>query len=176
MTDTWIADDRETTLRGLDFATRRIVVAWTEREARQSRAIPWTRLTRPLSRCRVAIVSSAGLALKSDRPFDQEGERRDPWWGDPSYRVLPRETRTGEARCYHLHVDPSLAEQDLDCVLPLTRLAELAERGVIGAPADSHYSFMGYVLDAGELLAHSAPAIARSMRDEGVDVALLVPV
>jgi len=38
--------------------------------------IPWTPLSRPLSECTVSIVSSAALALKTDRPFDPEIERR----------------------------------------------------------------------------------------------------
>jgi hypothetical protein len=52
--------------------------------------IPWTPLSKPLADSTVALLSSVGLALKTDRPFDQEGERRNPWWGDPSYRILPR--------------------------------------------------------------------------------------
>ena len=43
---------------------------------------------------------------------------------------------------WHLHVDPSLAESDLDCALPLARLRELEAAGAIGASAPSHYSFM----------------------------------
>jgi len=34
---------------------------------------------------------------------------------------------------------------------------------------------MGYILDAAELVAETAPAIAASMRAEGVDAAALFP-
>jgi D-proline reductase (dithiol) PrdB len=40
--------------------------------------IPWTPLAKPLGDCRVALVSSAGIARHDQPPFDQELERRDP--------------------------------------------------------------------------------------------------
>jgi len=170
----WTEEDRATTLRAVGLANRQIVTAWSEREP--EREIPWTPLEKSLSTCRVALVSTAGLALRDAEPFDQEGERRNPWWGDPSYRVLPKHTRTGDAVSYHMHIDTSVPERDLDSVMPLARLAELESEGFVGSSAPSHYSFMGYILDPRELLERSAPAIIRRMKTEDVDVALLVPV
>jgi D-proline reductase (dithiol) PrdB len=158
----------------VDFVTDQILKAWIEREP--TREIPWTPLGKPLAQCTVAIVSTAGLALTSDRPFDQEGERRNPWWGDPDYRVLPRGTRTGDVTISHLHISSEPGQQDLDCVLPLTRLAELAAQGVIGGVAPSHYSIMGFLLKPQAMLARSLPRIVASMQTEAVDLALLVPV
>jgi len=135
-----------------------------------------SRPQKPLAQGRVALVGTAAIALRTDRPFDQEGERRNPWWGDPSYRVLPRATTTAEVKLYHLHIDIRFGEQDLDCVLPLTRLRELAAAGEIGSAAPSHYSFMGYQLDTRELMENTAPAIVAQMKAEAVDFALLVPV
>ena len=43
---------------------------------------------------------------------------------------------------------------------------------MIGAVAPSHYSIMGFLLQPDELIATTAPAIARSMVAEGVDAAL----
>ena len=123
----------------------------------------------------MALISTAGIALADDRPFDQEGERRNPWWGDPTYRVLPREATEKDVRCYHLHMDNRYAEQDLDCALPLTRLQELERAGQIGRSAPSHYSFMGYILQPEVLLEQSTPAMIDRMRAEQVDVVLLVP-
>ena len=174
MSTPWTETDRETTLKAIGFANRKIVTAWMAREP--EREIPWTPLTKPLSQARVALVSTAALALHGDEPFDQEGERRNPWWGDPSYRVLPRSTRTGDAASYHMHIDTSVPERDLDSVMPLARLAELESEGFVGSSAPSHYSFMGYILKPGELLERSAPAMIRQMKAEDVDAVLLVPV
>lgn len=158
----------------LDGATRRIVKAWIEREP--ERPIPWAPLSKPLAEAKIALISSAAVALKGDRPFDQAGERRNPWWGDPTHRRIPRGTKTEDVRLYHLHIDTSLGESDLDCTLPLNRLEELARSGEIGEVAPTHYSFMGYILDERELLRDTVPAIITQLRDEEVDAVVLVPV
>ena len=139
-------------------------------------SIPWTPLGKPLSQCTVSLVSSAALALKTDVPFDAEVERHDPWFSDPSYRVLPQSTRTGDVRVFHLHIDPGIVEEDLNTALPLELLAELAASGEIGAAAPSHYSYYGYTLRPERLLRESVPEIARRLRDEHVDVVVLVPI
>jgi D-proline reductase (dithiol) PrdB len=159
----------------LDFLSRKVMRGWMEHEVPPS-DVPWTPLRKPLAECRVALVTSAGVALKTDQPFDQEGERRNPWWGDPSYRLIPRGTRTEDVRLHHLHIDTSFGEEDLNCVLPLDRLEELAAAGEVGSVASTHYSFMGYLLRPEEFLRTSVPKMIEGMRSEGVDVALLVPV
>lgn len=158
----------------VDGPTRKLVRSWIEREPRHE--IPWTPLAKPLSECRVALVSSAGIARRDQEPFDQELERRDPWWSDQSWRPIPLDTTEDDVGIYHLHIDPRFGEQDLDCVMPLRRLQELHVEGIVGGVAATHYSFMGYILEPRELLTSTAPAIADGMAQEGVDVALLVPV
>ena len=160
--------------RFVDFATRKIMQAWAARQ--EPGAIPFTPLQKPLRECTVALISTAGIARNDDRPFDQEGERRNPWWGDPSFRRIPFGTTERDIRVYHLHIDPKFGEEDLDVLLPMRRLAKLAEEGVVGRAARTHYSFMGYILDADELMRTSAPAMAASLNEEGVDAVVLVPV
>lgn len=161
--------------RFLDFATRQILKAWVAREAQSRRTIPWTPMSKPLADCTVALVSTAGVARVDDLPFDQEGERRNPWWGDPSYRRIPLGTTEKDVKLYHMHIDPRFCQEDLDVVLPLRRLAELAGEGVIGRPADTHYSLMGYQLRTGVIEGETAPALAREMKNRGVDAAALIP-
>lgn len=160
--------------RFVDFATRQIMKAWAARE--EPGVIPFTPLAKPLPDCTVALISTAGIARNDDAPFDQEGERRDPWWGDPSFRRIPIDTTEKDVRVYHLHIDPKFGEEDLDVLLPMRRLAELAFEGVVGSAAPTHYSFMGYILDPTELMAATAPAIVAGLRDEHVDAVVLVPV
>jgi D-proline reductase (dithiol) PrdB len=159
--------------RFLGPVTAKLVRRWIGREP--LREIPWTPLRKPLNESTVAMLSTAGLALAGDRPFDQDGERRNPWWGDPSFRVIPCDTAEDDVRAYHLHVDTRHTEQDLNCTLPLTRLRELELAGEIGRSAPSHFSIMGYLLDPTEMLERSIPEIIRHMRTEQVDVVLLAP-
>jgi D-proline reductase (dithiol) PrdB len=163
--------------RFLDRLTQKLVQSWTELEAeRGSHAkIPWAPLSRPLAHSTVALISSAGLALKTDRPFDQEGERQNPWWGDPSYRILPRRATSQDVALYHLHIHPRVVERDLNTLLPLQRLLELEDDGEIGRSAAHHYSFMGYILQPQVLLEESTPAMIEHMRGDGVNVVILIP-
>ncbi len=159
--------------RFLNLISRQIMKAWAERQ--QPGVIPFTPLAKPLRECTVALVSTAGVARRDDAPFDQEGERRNPWWGDPTFRRIPLGTTEAEIRVCHLHIDPRVGESDLDAVLPMRRLAELAAEGVVREPAPTHYSIMGYILEPTELVQRTAPAMADAMRAEQVDAALLVP-
>jgi len=158
----------------LDRSVSRLVKSWIAREP--ARDIPWTPLAKPVSECNVAFVSTAAVAMRDDEPFDQEGERRDPWWGDPSHRVIPRSATERDVGVHHLHIDPMYAERDLGCILPMQRLAELVDAGEVGGVAPSHYSFMGYLLRPQQLLDEGVPAMVERMRAEAVDAVVLVPV
>jgi D-proline reductase (dithiol) PrdB len=161
--------------RFLDFATRQIIKAWVDREGRKDRPVPWAPMTKPLSRCTVALIATAGVARNDDAPFDQDRERRDPWWGDPSYRVIPQGTTERDVRLYHMHIDPRFGQADLDVVLPMRRLEELAREGVVGRAAAAHLSIMGYQLRTEVLENETAPAIVRALKAREVDAVALVP-
>jgi D-proline reductase (dithiol) PrdB len=160
--------------RFLDGISKRMMRHWASLGA--PRQVPWTPLAKPVSQCTVSVVSSAAVAMKTDQPFDQGIERRDPWFSDPSYRVLPATTLTGDVRVYHLHINTSFAQQDLNCVMPVERLRQLEARGEIGRSAPSHYSYMGYTLRPEALLRDTVPRIIGQLRQEQVDAVLLVPV
>jgi D-proline reductase (dithiol) PrdB len=159
--------------RFISGISKRMLRTWVTME--KPRPIPFTPLCKPLRSSKVALLSSAGIALKSDRPFDQEGERRNPWWGDPSYRVLPNTATEQDVRLYHMHIDPRPAGQDLNCLFPLARLKELEQMGEIGSSAETHYSMMGYILQPDVLLKETTPAIIRDLRADHADVVVLVP-
>jgi len=77
----------------------------------------------------------------------------------------------------HLHIDTGYIERDLNVALPLDRLRELVEQGVVGSMADTHYSTMGFQgNDSSQLMNETAPAIGAAMKSEEVDLAILAPV
>ncbi len=139
--------------------------------------IPWAPVSVPLSTCRVALLSSAGLSMKGDAPFDMEMERKNPQRGDSSWRRLSADASSDAIEVNHLHIDTGFILRDLNVALPLDRLRELVEAGTVGAMAPSHYSIMGYQGgDTSALEQKSAPEIAAAMKSEEVDLALLAPV
>lgn len=139
--------------------------------------IPWTPVTKPLAESKVALLSTAGISMQGDQPFDMEGERRRPTWGDPSWRPLRADATGDTVEANHLHIDTGYIRKDLNVALPLDRLRELAAAGEVGAVADTHYSVMGFQgADSSPLENESAPEIAASMLAQQVDLALLAPV
>lgn len=139
--------------------------------------IPWATAGKPLVDAKVALLTTAGLSMRGDVPFDMEKERARPTWGDPGWRALRADADSNSIEANHLHIDTGYILADINVALPLDRLRELVEDGVVGAMADTHYSVMGYQgADTSVLEGESAPAIAESMKSEGVDLALLAPV
>ncbi len=138
--------------------------------------IPWTPLPCALSNATIALVSTAALSTKGDPPFDTEGERANPWWGDPSYRIIPHTATARDVVASHLHIENAYLLEDLDVALPLRRLDDLVRDGLVGRAAPSHYSFQGYLLDPTEFLARSVPAMIEQMKREAVDAVVFVPV
>ncbi|MBE9528008.1 MAG: hypothetical protein IME99_02075 [Proteobacteria bacterium] len=134
--------------------------------------VPWTPVTKPLSESKVALVTTSGVHLKSQKPYDMV----DPD-GDPTYRAMPGDTTLDDYMITHDYYDHTDAERDINVVLPVTRLAELVEEGVLGSVAPVNYSCMGHI--TGEhvetLMRDAAPEIARSLVAEGVDVVILTP-
>ena len=139
--------------------------------------IPWAPLAKPLSECRVALLSTAGISMRDDAPFDMDFERKNPTRGDSSFRRLRSDATSDTIYANHLHIDTGYIERDLNVALPLDRLHELAAEGIIGSVAETHYSIMGFQgSDSSRLENESAPAIAEIMKSEEVDLALLAPV
>ncbi len=120
-----------------------------------------------LSKRRVALISTAGLHRRKNRPFEgMTGE----------YRVIPKECEANDLIMTHVstNFDRTGFQQDWNVVFPLDRLRELAEEGIIGSVADYHYSFMG-AADPWEMEPW-ARNLAGVLKGGRVDAALLVPV
>lgn len=121
----------------------------------------------PLSQRRVAMVSTAGLHRRDDRPFTIMS-------GD--YRIIPGALAANDLVMSHIstNFDRTGFQQDWNVVFPLDRLRELADQGRIGSVADFHYSFMG-ATDP-KLMEPTARDLAGLLKKDRVDGVLLVPV
>ena len=126
-----------------------------------------------LSDARVAVVTAAGVHLRSQEPFDMENPE-----GDASFRVLPPDADVGELVITHDYYDHRAADQDINCVYPIERIKELVDRGELGSLAPRHVGMMGHIYGAQRerLIRQSAPEIAAQMKNEEVDLAILAPV
>jgi D-proline reductase (dithiol) PrdB len=122
---------------------------------------------KPLRERRIAMVSTAGLHRRDDRPFvGVTGE----------YRVIPGDTEAGDLVMSHVSTsyDRIGFQQDLNVILPVDRLRELAEEGTIGSVADYHYAFVGAA--SPDELEPAARQIAGLLKKDNVDTVVLIPV
>lgn len=135
--------------------------------------VPWHPLGKPLSECRVGIVTSAGLVEPGSEPFDHKARG-----GDISFRTISSDTQVGDLfECHRSHsFDRTGLELDPGLAFPILRLKELVRTGRIASVSRQHLSFMGSITAPGRLVKRTAPEAAELFRREEVDVALLVPV
>ncbi len=134
---------------------------------------PGACLTKPLKEARIALVTTAGLYLPDQIPFDQSF-RHD----DCSYREIPWGTPVDMLQIGQSSdaFDHSGIEADRNLTLPLDRLQELIEGGSVGEAAPRHFSIMGSIIAPARLISDSGPEIARKLCEDQVDGVLLAPV
>jgi len=135
--------------------------------------VPWTPLAKPLAACRLALISSAGLVLPGQPPFDARVRG-----GDSSLREIPSDADVRTLIDTHRSqaFDHAGMASDSNLVFPLDRARELAASGFVGSLNRRHLSLMGSITAPGRLVRETAPEAARLLVEDGVDVALLVPV
>jgi D-proline reductase (dithiol) PrdB len=145
-----------------------LVKRWVKRASFiEFRDSPWTDLKKDISKCRLALVTTGGVHLKEQTPFNMD----DPE-GDYSFREIPRDVVTDNLMITHNYYDHKDAEKDINIILPVERLKELKQHGEIGDIATRHFSFMGHItgshIDA--LVKTTAPKVAELLIADGVDI------
>ncbi|MBI2887642.1 MAG: hypothetical protein HYY02_10590 [Chloroflexi bacterium] len=136
----------------------------------ETEAVLWTPLTKPLRQCRVALVTTGGVHLKSQKPFDVTNDGYD--W---SYREVPSTTPTDELMVTHNHYNHAHVDQDINFMLPMDRFRELVQEGTVGELGPRCFSFSGYIQDPQALAATTAKEVAALLKADAVDAAFLTP-
>ncbi len=133
---------------------------------------PLAPLPRPLTACRVGLLTTAGVHHVKQHGFDMVNPD-----GDASYRVIAGDVRSDELTITHDYYDHRAADRDLNCVFPLERLHELVRAGEVGGVAPRHVGMMGHILGAERrrLVAVTAQEVAALFRDDRVDAVLASP-
>ena len=134
--------------------------------------VPVARPRKPLDESRGALVTTGGVYLPSQVPFDDTMKG-----GDSSFREIPSKTGVETLGIAHKSdaFDQTGFLADRNLGFPLDRLREMAAKGEIGVLNGRAVSFMGSISAPGRLVKETAPAAARLLEADGVDVALLVP-
>ena len=133
---------------------------------------PWTQLTKETAHCRLALITTGGVHLTSQTPFDMN----DPL-GDPTYREIPYDAALTDLMITHNYYDHRDADKDIDIILPIRRVRDLVMAGDIGEVNHRHFSFMGHISKhhINTLIQDSAPTVAAALIKDAVDIVLLTP-
>ena len=137
--------------------------------------IPFQPLSKPLSDLRFALVTTAGISLSTDVPFDMDIEKIEPTYGDPTFRAIPKGTSGSDIEVNHLHINTSYISEDITVMLPLARFEELAAEGVIGELAPTSYSFYGFQWESTHFMDQAIAPMTKQMQAENVDAVFLTP-
>lgn len=121
----------------------------------------WTEITKPLEEMTIALVTAAGVHLKSQERFNLSG--------DISYRKLDKDDQTKDMMVSHGGYDNSDVNKDINTMFPIDRLRELKDEGIIKDLAKAHIGFMGGGGDVEEFEQHTGPEIAELLKEENVD-------
>lgn len=122
---------------------------------------------KPLTECKVAIVTSASL-------HHPDGEAFGP--SETGFRVLSAARRDYVMGHWSPNFDATGFAVDINTVFPIDRLDELAADGVIGSVAEEHLAYAGNQFDLSAVRLDSGPGGAKRLLAQGVDVVLLTPV
>ena len=132
--------------------------------------LAWTPLAKPLADCTVTLLTSGGAHLRSQTPYDVL--KKD---GDWTWREIPSDAPADALTITHTHYNHVDADRDINCMLPMDRLRELRDEGVIRAVAPTLFGVMGWVPDSRSTVRDTVPEIVRRAKAENVDVMVLSP-
>ena len=136
----------------------------------RNETVHWSPPAKPLAASRVALLSTGGVRLRSQPRYEVDCELADGAWN-----AIPSGAGAGDFAIDHEHYNHADADRDVNCMLPLERLRDLASAGAVGQAAPRHVGLMGCISDPATLLAETAPAVAAMLAADGVDVVLLTP-
>lgn len=152
---------------GAEKAVALAVVKGLQSEISIPVAVPpvWAEVKKPLDEMVVALVTAGGVHLKKDQKFTLSG--------DSSFRIIPGDCDCRDLMVSHGGYDNSDVNQDINCMFPLERLKDLAERGVIGRVAPVHVGFMGGGGNVEVLREVTGPEIAEKLIEARVDAVVM---
>lgn len=161
------ADDREE-----KFARWVVMAASVHPRFRfvRNEVVHWSPPAKALSASRVALLSTGGIRLASQPPYEVDCERADAAWNE-----LPADAAAGDFAIDHEHYNHADADRDVNCMLPAERLRELAAAGEIGEVSPRHVGLMGCISDPTELLERTVPQLVELFVRDNVDLVLLTP-
>ena len=136
----------------------------------KNRRAPFTPARRALPMLNLALISSAGAYIDGTEPFNTAAPD-----GDLQFKEIPIEVEAEDLRFAARGYDPAAVAKDINAQIPIERLFEFENNGIIGQLNPIFWSLCGYIPNAALLVQEvSAKLVERLVRHE-VQAALLIP-
>ena len=136
----------------------------------RNRRAPFTPARRALPMLNLALISSAGAYIDGTTPFDTSSAN-----GDLTFREIPIEVEALDLRFAGRGYDPAAVQKDVDAQVPVQRLIEFEQNGIIGQLNPVFWSFSGFIPEAAMLVEELVPKLVQRVKRYEVQAALLVP-
>lgn len=146
---------------------------------------PFKQLAKPVSEMRIGLLTSTGHFLAGDDPepfgvknmTQEEATQRisDFLKHTPALSKIPLDTPNEQLRVRHGGYDIRGVLADRNVALPLDRMRELEEEGVVGTAVSPAYSFVGAAAQH-RMQKQSIPKWIDLFKSQNIDGALLIPV
>jgi D-proline reductase (dithiol) PrdB len=131
---------------------------------------PLTPLGKPLAECRVSMLTAGGVSRCAAAPWNPNARN------DLRLDEIASDAPSDDFQIHDAYYDHSDADRDLNCLFPIERLHELAADGMIQDVAARVWSgFMGRIYKRTAVIEQAAPALAAKLREDEVDLFVLVP-
>lgn len=136
----------------------------------ENKRAPFIPARRALPMLNLALISSAGGYVDGTEQFDVNASG-----GDTSFREIPIEVRSEDILFAARGYDPKFVKQDINAQVPIARLLEFADNGVIGQLNPAWWSFSGFITDAWRLVEKLLPGMIERVKRYEAQAALLIP-
>ena len=136
----------------------------------KNRRAPFTPARRALPMLNLALISSAGTYIDGTTAFDTSSSD-----GDLSFREIPIEVEEPDLRFAARGYDSRAVQEDMNAQVPVARLLEFEQNGIIGQLNPVFWSFCGFISDAGMVANELAPKLVERIHRYEVQAALLIP-
>ena len=132
----------------------------------RNRRAPFNPARAALPMLNLALISSAGAYIDGTPEFGDS---------DASFREIPIEIESGDLRYAARGYDAAAVQQDMNAEVPVERLLEFENNGIIGQLNPVFWSFCGFIPDATLVAEELAPKLLERIRRYEVQAALLIP-
>ena len=133
----------------------------------RNRRAPFTPARRALPMLNLALISSAGAYIDGTSAFVDES--------DVAFKEIPIDVEGEDLRYTGRGYDPTAVQQDMNSEIPVERLLEFQNNGIIGQLNPVFWSFSGFIPDAARIVDEMVPSLLERINRYEVQAALLVP-